>query len=155
MVALGLASAALPAGQPLLAALDLVTVYAMPRTKELRDLTGDDIPFTEGGDMLRLSEAKMGVRTGKMQLVGVRAPAAIRMLRAAAERGQPTDHLCPYTYVQLQRLLKSLLAVASIPPARWSWYSFRLTLGVRCPDGSGRIHVSRILASECTRRSAA
>ncbi|CAK0897757.1 unnamed protein product, partial [Prorocentrum cordatum] len=124
-MALGLAGAAVSVGQPLLAALVLVTFDAMLRTKELRDLTYDDITFAEGGVILRLSETKMGVRTGNVQFVVVRTPAAVNLLRVAAERAQPTDHLCPYTYVQLQRLLKSLLAVASIPPARWSWYSFR------------------------------
>ncbi|CAK0814337.1 unnamed protein product, partial [Prorocentrum cordatum] len=123
-MALGLAGAAVSVGQPLLAALVLVTFDAMLRTKELRDLTYDDITFAEGGVILRLPETKMGVRTGKVQFVVVRTPAAVNLLRAAAERAQPTDHLCPCTYVQLQRLLKSLLAVASIPPARWSWYSF-------------------------------
>ncbi|CAK0799563.1 unnamed protein product, partial [Prorocentrum cordatum] len=125
-MALGLAGAAVSVGQPLLAALVLVTFDAMLRTKELRDLTYDDITFAEGGVILRLSETKMGVRTGKVQFVVVRTPVAVSLLRVAAERAQPTDHLCPYTYVQLQRLLKSLLAVASIPPARWSWCSFRL-----------------------------
>lgn len=131
-MALGLAGAAVSVGQPLLAALVLVTFDAMLRTKELRDLTYDDITFAEGGVILRLSETKMGVRTGKVQFVVVRTPAAVNLLRVAAERAQPTDHLCPYTYVQLQRLLKSLLAVASIPPARWSWYSFRR--GGACHD---------------------
>ncbi|CAK0868476.1 unnamed protein product [Prorocentrum cordatum] len=131
-MALGLAGAAVSVGQPLLAALVLVTFDAMLRTKELRDLTYDDITFAEGGVILRLSETKMGVRTGNVQFVVVRTPAAVNLLRVAAERAQPTDHLCPYTYVQLQRLLKSLLAVASIPPARWSWYSFRR--GGACHD---------------------
>ena len=74
----------------------------------------------------------MGVRTGKVQFVVVRTPIAVCLLRVAAKNAQPTDHVCPYTYVQLQRLLRSLLAVASIPPARWSWCSFRR--GVACHD---------------------
>ncbi|CAK0793653.1 unnamed protein product, partial [Prorocentrum cordatum] len=60
-MALGLAGAALATGQCLLAALVLVTFDAMLRTKELRDLTYEDITFAEGGVILRLSETKMGV----------------------------------------------------------------------------------------------
>ena len=131
-MALGLAGAAIAAGLPLLGALVLVTFDAMLRTKELRDLTFADITFSEGGVILRLSETKMGVRSGRVQFVVVRTPVAVALLREAADAASPDDHVCPYTYVQLQKLLKHLLAVVSIHPVRWSWYSFRR--GGACHD---------------------
>ncbi|CAK0797837.1 unnamed protein product, partial [Prorocentrum cordatum] len=113
-MALGLAGAALAVGQPLLAALVLVTFDAMLRTTELRDVTYDDIAFAEGGVILRLSETKMGARTCKVQFVVVRTPIAVNLLRVVATSAMPTDHVCPCTYVQLQRLLRSLLALVLV-----------------------------------------
>eukprot|EP00959_Pyramimonas_sp_CCMP1952_P183634 3839662-Pyramimonas_sp.AAC.1 len=57
-------------------------------TKELRDLTYEDIAFAEGGVILRLSETKMGARSGKVQFVVVRTPVAVHLLRAATSSAQ-------------------------------------------------------------------
>ena len=127
-----MAGAALAVGQPLVAALILVTFDAMLRTKELRDLTFGDVTFAEGGVILRLVETKMGVRSGAMQFVVVRTPAAVQLLKMAAKEKAQTDPICPLSYLQLQKLLRRLLAVVGIRPQRWSWYSFRR--GGACHD---------------------